>query len=291
MKDFMAWMADNQNKLKSQAPLTGNLEGVRRQKEWHTVGAVKGLPCSQTAALSPITMACILYLYLALGPYLSLSYWMALIIGILFTFKVVTWLQYLQQQYPSALYANQYKWGVTHRLSNVIPLSSAGLCQYPEWEEAWSRKVCPVGCRVPKPGAADVCEKWAQGSQQAVDTAVTATEKVGEAAGLLHYNLGVGSSSPGWTERTWAVDLWVWLSRWQPGHVDTALECTGEPIGHWVGVNVVCPYIVVFLKYSNHGILYCRAEGLVLSIKYYLWCMYHAAMYMTRIRLQEQSCK
>ena len=40
----MAWTAESQADLSSQAPLADTLEGVRRQKEWHTVGALEGLP-------------------------------------------------------------------------------------------------------------------------------------------------------------------------------------------------------------------------------------------------------
>ena len=42
LKDLLAWTTEAQGELSSQAPLADSLEGVRRQKEWHTVGASEG---------------------------------------------------------------------------------------------------------------------------------------------------------------------------------------------------------------------------------------------------------
>ena len=40
MKELMSWIADNQNDLKSQAPLASTLSGVKKQKKWLTVSAM-----------------------------------------------------------------------------------------------------------------------------------------------------------------------------------------------------------------------------------------------------------
>ena len=50
LKDLLAWATEAQGELSSQAPLADSLEGVRRQKEWHTVGALEGNSLSLSSA-------------------------------------------------------------------------------------------------------------------------------------------------------------------------------------------------------------------------------------------------
>ena len=51
MKDLSAWIADKQNEFDSQATLASTLDGVREQKEWHLVGALKGIPVGTVSRL------------------------------------------------------------------------------------------------------------------------------------------------------------------------------------------------------------------------------------------------